>query len=113
VAVWGCEGGFTAPSLRSLVSPGGENTWGSHGGTRVSGGAPWWPVGLHGGWEQWPCMGDMLGGVGGTQGLAAPRRLGLWGAWMRPTPLGDVSDGVDMSLDVEEHFVVARTQNCG
>jgi len=76
------------------------------GGSVVAGGAPWWPgaVARHGGHAQ---------RRGGMQGLAAPHCLGLWGTWMHPTPLGDVSDGADTSLDVGARFVVAQTWNHG
>ena len=72
-----------------------------------------WSVGLCGGRERWPGMADMLGGVG-VRGAWLPHvTLAFGGAWMRPTPLGDVSDSADTSLDVGARFVVARTRNRG
>ena len=70
-----------------------------------------WLVGLCGGREQWLGMVDMLGGVGVCRAWLPHVALAFGGMWMRPTPLGDVSDGADTSLDVGARFVVAQTQN--
>jgi len=72
-----------------------------------------WSVGLCGGREQWPGMVDMLSSVGVCGAWLPHIALAFGGAWMCPTPLGDVSDGVDTLLDVGAHFEVTQTQNHG
>ena len=82
MAIWGCEGGFTAPSLHSFISLSGETR-----GEAVGG--------LHGGRKWQSGMEGMLGGFEAAE-------LWLGGMPLVPDSRGTIGPASDVAGDVAE-----------